>query len=219
MLRRLLRLIVSPRAFLITILVLVATTSATAYTLLPPPALPATETATVKIQVNNGHGSGVHIGDGFILTAAHVVGDEKEVQVKTKGGAFNKSDVLWVNKAHDIALLRTSSAGLGAAHLSCRTVKIGDQIVAYGNPLKIEFVAAYGKIAGEPRETGPWKSVYVTDITTVMGQSGGGTFAENGDLIGITVGVMAAPIGLSGSLVGFGFVVPSADICGLLARK
>ncbi|MNW21895.1 hypothetical protein D3C71_2230660 [compost metagenome] len=51
-----------------------------------------------------------------------------------------------------------------------------------------------------------------------MGQSGGGTFADNGDLIGITVGVMAAPIGFSGSLVGFGFVVPSADICGLLGR-
>ena len=117
------------------------------------------------------------------------------------------------------SLLRTSSDGLGIAKLACHAVKVGDPIVAYGNPLKIEFVAAYGKIAGEPRETGPWKSVYVTDITTVMGQSGGGTFADNGDLIGITVGVMAAQVGLSGSLVGYGFVVPSADICGLLARK
>ena len=219
MLRRILRRIVSPRAFLITLLVLVATTSAAAYALLPPPALPATESATVKIFPASGHGSGVHIGDGFIVTAAHVVGDEKEVQVKAKGGAFNKADVLWVNKAHDIALLRTSSAGLGAAHLSCRTVKIGDPITAYGNPLGIEFVAAYGKIAGEPRKTGPWNTVYVTDITTVMGQSGGPVFGSDGDLIGITVGVMAAPIGFSGSLVGYGFVVPSTAVCELLARK
>jgi S1-C subfamily serine protease len=219
MLRRILRRIVSPRAFLITILVLVATTSATAYTLLPPPALPATESATVKIFPASGHGSGVHIGDGFIVTAAHVVGDAKEVQLKANGGALRKADVLWVNKAYDIALLRTSSAGLGIAKLACHAVKVGDPIVAYGNPLKIEFVAAYGKIAGEPRETGPWKSVYVTDITTVMGQSGGPVYADGGDLIGITVGVMAAPIGFSGSLVGYGFVVPSTAVCELLGRR
>ena len=208
----------TPTAFLVALFLVIAATSAAAYALLPPPALPSTETATVKIQVNDGHGSGVHIGDGFILTAAHVVGDEKEVQVKAKGGAFNRADVLWVNKANDIALLRTSSDGLGIAKLACHAVNVGDPIVAYGNPLKIEFVAAYGKIAGEPRETGPWKSVYVTDITTVMGQSGGPVYADGGDLIGITVGVMAAPIGFSGSLVGFGFVVPSTAVCELLGR-
>ncbi|TGU03691.1 serine protease, partial [bacterium M00.F.Ca.ET.156.01.1.1] len=92
-----------------------------------------------------------------------------------------KADVLWVNKANDIALLRTSSDGLGVAKLACHAVNVGDPIVAYGNPLKIEFVTAYAKIAGEPRETGPWKSVYVTDITTVMGQSGGPVYADNGD--------------------------------------
>lgn len=218
MIRRFLRRIVSPRAFLVALFVLIAATSAAAYALLPPPNVPATETATVKIQLESGHGSGVHIGDGFIVTAAHVVGDVKEAQVKAKGGVLHKAEVLWTNKAHDIALLRTSSAGLGVAHLSCRAVKIGDPIVAYGNPLKIEFVAAYGKIAGEPRETGPWKSVYVTDITTVMGVSGGPVYAENGDLIGVTVGVMAAPIGFSGSLVGYGFVVPSTAVCELLGR-
>lgn len=220
MLRRFLRAASrrTPTAFLVALFLVIAATSAAAYALLPPtPA--ATETATVKIVVNDGHGSGVHIGDGFIVTAAHVVGDAKEVQLKPKGGALRKADVLWVNKASDIALLRTSSDGLGVAKLACHAVKVGDPIVAYGNPLKIEFVAAYGKIAGESRETGPWKSVYVTDITTVMGQPGGPVYADNGDLIGITVGVMAAPIGFSGSLVGYGYVVPSTSVCELLARK
>lgn len=208
----------TPTAFLVALFFVIAATSAAAYALLPAPTPAEIETATVKIVVNDGHGSGVHIGDGFIVTAAHVVGDAKEVQLKAKGGALRKADVLWVNKANDIALLRTSSDGLGVAKLACHAVNVGDPIVAFGNPLKIEFVAAYGKIAGEPRETGPWKSVYVTDITTVMGQSGGGTFAENGDLIGITVGVMAAPIGFSGSLVGYGYVVPSTAVCELLGR-
>ncbi|NTA48123.1 trypsin-like peptidase domain-containing protein [Agrobacterium tumefaciens] len=220
MLRRFLRAALrrSPTAFLVALFVLVAATSAAAYTLLPEPPVPATESATVKVFPSNGHGSGVHIGDGFIVTAAHVVGQEKTVQVKGKNGPTRKADVLWVNTAHDIALLRTSSDGLGAARLACRAVKAGDPIVSYGNPLKIEFVAAYGKIAGEPREAGPWKSVYVTDITTVMGQSGGPVYADGGDLIGITVGVMAAPIGASGSLVGYGFVVPSTAVCELMGR-
>ncbi|KRA58154.1 serine protease [Rhizobium sp. Root651] len=225
MLRRILRAASrrSPTAFLIALFFFVAATSAAAYALLPPTAAPATEAATVKIVMQNGHGSGVHIGDGFIVTAAHVIGQSKDAQVKSKDGVTRKADVLWVNTAYDIALLRTSSAGsridgLGVAKLSCAAAKVGDSITAYGNPLSVEFVAAYGKIAGEARQTTVWKSVYVTDITTVMGQSGGPVFGANGDLIGITVGVMAAQVGLSGSLVGYGFVVPSAEVCGLLAR-
>lgn len=221
MLRRFMRAALrrSPTAFLATLFVLVAATSAAAYALLPPTSSPATEAATVKIVMQNGHGSGVHIGDGFIVTAAHVIGQSKDAQVKSKDGVTRKADVLWVNTAYDIALLRTSSAGLGTAHLSCGSAKAGDPITAYGNPLGIEFVAAYGKIAGDPRASGPWKSVYVTDMTTVMGQSGGPVFGADGNLIGITVGVMAAQVGLSGSLVGYGFVVPSSEVCGLLARS
>lgn len=181
-------------------------------------AAPATDAATVKVMMKNGHGSGVHIGNGFVLTAAHVTGNAATVDLKTKDGKARPADVLWVNKAYDIALLRTSPEMLPAARLSCKTAKDGDPIVAVGNPLKVEFVAAYGKIAGKPRAQDPWKSVYVTDITTVMGQSCGPVFAASGELIGITVGVMGVPMGFSASLVGFGFVVPSADVCGLLGR-
>ncbi|MNU08146.1 hypothetical protein D3C72_2540600 [compost metagenome] len=51
-----------------------------------------------------------------------------------------------------------------------------------------------------------------------MGQSGGPVFDEDGKLIGLTVGVMGAPLGFSMSLVGYGFVVPSRTVCDLLAR-
>ena len=187
----------------------------------PPTAVaaaPDTDTATVKVILSSGHGSGVHIGGGFVLTAAHVTGDEKSVQLKTKDGQLRQADVLWVNKTYDIALLRTSPATLGSARLSCRVADPGEPITGIGNPINVEFVKAFGKIAGEARETGPWKSVYITDVTTVMGQSGGPVFAANGDVIGITVGVMGVPMGFSASLVGYGFVVPSHDVCALLGR-
>lgn len=177
----------------------------------------ATDAATVKVVLKTGHGSGVHIGNGFVLTAAHVAGDEKSVQLKTKDGQSRQADVLWINNAYDIALLRTSPATLPAAHLDCAAVKAGSAIEAIGNPLAVEFVSSTGKIAGASREVGPWKSVYVTDITTVMGMSGGPVFSD-GNLVGITVGVMGVPMGFTSSLVGFGFVVPSSDVCSLLGR-
>lgn len=183
------------------------------------PTPPSVEAASLKVMTDTGHGSGVHIGGGFILTASHVAGDAKTVKVKTKGGELRIADVLWVNKEYDIALLRAPQQRLASAKLDCRTAKEGETIVATGNPMAIEFVSSFGKIAGEPRETGPWKSVFITDITTVQGQSGGGVFDSNGNLIGITVGVMGARMGMFPSLVGFGFVVPSSEVCGLLARS
>ncbi|MDX0227197.1 serine protease [Sinorhizobium meliloti] len=177
-----------------------------------------TETTVVKVILKNGHGSGVSIGNGFVVTAAHVVQDSKTATLKTKHGRNMEAVVLWSNKEYDIALLRFEGAKMDAASLDCRLAQAGDFITAYGNPLNVEFASAYGRIAGEPRAFGPWQSVFVTDITTVMGQSGGPVFDADGRLIGITVGVMGAPMGFSHSLVGYGFVVPSRAVCDLLAR-
>ncbi|MDW9762138.1 serine protease [Sinorhizobium meliloti] len=177
-----------------------------------------TETTLVKITLEGGHGSGVHIGNGYILTAAHAVKDAKTATLKTKDGKTRQAAVLWANTEYDIALLRSQDGNMDAAALDCRVAQAGDFITSYGNPLNVEFAAAFGRIAGEPRALGPWKSVFVTDITTVMGQSGGPVFDADGRLIGITVGVMGAPMGFSHSLVGYGFVVPSRAVCDLLAR-
>ena len=157
------------------------------------PGLPTyqpTDATVVKVVLKQGHGSGVHIGGGYVLTAAHVVKGVNKVTLKTKDGKAREADVLWANTDYDVALLRTSDTRL----------------------------EAYGRIAGSPRKFGPWHSVFVTDITTVMGQSGGPVFDEGGKLIGLTVGVMGAPLGISMSLVGYGFVVPSRSVCDLLAR-
>lgn len=177
-----------------------------------------TETTLVKVMLKDGHGSGVHIGNGYILTAAHVVKDAKAATLKTKDGKIRQAAVLWANTEYDIALLSSEDTKIDAATLDCRVAQAGDFITSYGNPLNVEFAAAFGRIAGEPRKFGPWQSVFVTDITTVMGQSGGPVFNEEGRLVGITVGAMTVAMRFSLSLVGYGFVVPSASVCELLAR-
>lgn len=176
-------------------------------------------TEVVKVVLPDGHGSGTHIGNGYILTAAHVVGGSQEVTLKASNGSEQKGTVLWANRTYDVALVRAEHFdGLAAAHLSCRTASAGEDIEARGNPLLLEFVSSWGRIAGGERELGPWKDVLITDMTTVMGMSGGGVFDVKGDMIGITVGVMSVPMGFSASLTGFGAIVPSSVACMLMAK-
>jgi serine protease Do len=187
------------------------------------------EDSAVKIIVGDGLGSGVHIGSGNILTAAHVVGDAKTVKIKTFAGIEGDADVLWINKEFDVALIHTGGNVSGSSELDCREPRFGEQLQAIGNPLGIEFVASFGRVAGSGRELGNWKRVIVTDMTTVMGQSGGGVFANDGRIVGINVGVTLAPL-KSGkdaagadtytpTMTGFGFVVPASVVCDLLARR
>lgn len=174
---------------------------------------------TVKIVVPGGHGSGVHIGNGYIVTAAHVLGDTGSVKLKSSAGDTQSGSVLWANKTYDIALVRAERpARLAAAKLACRDATVGETVTAEGNPATLEFVTAYGAVAGAPREMGPWKSAFVVDGTIVMGMSGGGVFDAKGNVVGIAVGVMSVPVGFGASLTGFGAVVPSSVVCALLAR-
>lgn len=188
----------------------------------------ASEDSLVKIVVADGLGSGVHIGHGNIITAAHVVSDAKTVKVKTFSGVEAEASVMWINKDYDIALIHTNGQMFGMSNLDCREPKLGEQIQAAGNPLGIEFVSSFGRVAGTARQMGNWKTVIITDITTVMGQSGGPVFAADGRVVGINVGVSVAPL-KSGkdaagedayvpSMTGFGFVVPANAVCMLLAR-
>lgn len=180
------------------------------------------EDSVVMVNMEDGHGSGVHIGGGFVITAAHVAGDAKEVSLKRQAGEDIKAEVPWVNKAYDIALLRTSGKLAGQAALDCAQPKLGDEIQAAGNPLNLEFVSSFGRVAGAARAVEPWREVVITDITTVMGVSGGPLFGKDGRVVGIVVGVMPAPIkngdSYIPSLTGFGTAVPASVVCQLLGR-
>lgn len=189
---------------------------------------PVTDAATVLIQRPNSKGTGFHIGGGRIITAAHVVNGAKTVSLKSYDGRISSATVVKVDTKTEIAILQTKMRLL-SAELDCGTVPVGTAISAIGNPLGQEFITAFGRIAGSPREMPHAKSVYVTDMTTVMGQSGGPVFAE-GRVVGVVSAVMLAPFELVGnvapdsgvyarSLVGFGYVVPSTGVCEMLGGE
>lgn len=181
----------------------------------PVPKLPG---SVVKLMIAEGHGSGVHIGGGYVLTAAHVVGDEKELKLKTDTGGEGTAEVIWSSKVYDVALVHTENP-LARSFISCRNTPNGTPVEARGNPADQEFVSTWGKIGGQKAiGESPWRIVEVVSMTIVPGMSGGGLFDENGSLIGILVGVMARSSLIGMNLTGIGYVVPMQAICGMLGR-
>ncbi|MCD1644175.1 S1 family peptidase [Aurantimonas coralicida] len=177
--------------------------------------------AVVKITMLKGHGSGVHLGDGFVLTAAHVVGDMPEVGIKTDTLEVQKAEVLWVNKGYDVALLKVlHPERLKATPLVCETqMQKGALVYSEGNPLGLEGISTWGRIAGKAQAAGPWRNVLITDMATIPGMSGGGVYDMGGRLIGITVGAMTwGTSPMSRGLSGIGYIVPGESLCLLMGR-
>lgn len=182
-------------------------------------ARPAPTGSTVKIVLEGGHGSGVHIGDRFVITAAHVVGSADSVEIKADDGSTQRAAVLWVNKSYDIALLRYAKpANMAVASLSCREAQVGERVRALGSPGAIDFISNNGFVSGSARKHGPWASVLVFDGIVAPGMSGGPVHDATGRVIGITVGLMAVPMGFGASLIPISYIVPSSAVCMLMAR-
>lgn len=174
--------------------------------------------STLKIETDTGHGSGVSIGKGYVITASHVVKGAKTVTIKTKAGTVHPVTVLWTNEAKDIALLHTG-AKLPFSPLSCREVQPGEHVTSSGNPSDMEFLDMQGFIAGAMRPIGPWEDALPADLTLIGGMSGGPVFDDANQVVGINVGHMSIGLGGMGrSWVRAAVIVPSSTVCRLMAR-
>lgn len=173
----------------------------------------------VKLMDKTGHGSGVHIGDGYVLTAAHVTAGKETMAYLRDDGLKGSATVLWENKARDISLVRIDTdSGISAANLECREPDPGETVLLKGNPLNLEHITTYGRVAGSAVPIAHWESVVPVDASIAGGMSGGGMFDTDGDLIGINVGMALQPLGMAATAVGLSLIVPGSAICGLLAR-
>lgn len=181
------------------------------------PSAVAAETVAVPyltLVSGSGTGSGVHIGNGFVLTAGHVATMGGELSAKDSEGRTHKLTLLWVNASKDIALMKLADpVSVGMAPLSCDAAVVGQHVRAYGNPLAIESVYSEGRIVGAPIQEGPWEKVMMLDAVIVPGMSGGALVNDAGQVVGINVGVM-----VYGALTGFGWSVPSQEACLLMGR-
>ena len=177
-------------------------------------AVPASSHVKV-LTAGGGHGSGTHIGEGYILSAGHVADDAKTLQILADNGSEYTADVLWSNREFDVALLRLQTdSSVGITPLSCAANPVGQRVRAYGSPANKDFVYTVGEVVGKPAPHPLWRSVIPVDMTIIPGMSGGGVLNQAGELVGITVGVMVYYQGLTG----IGYVVPATVACTLMGR-
>jgi serine protease Do len=177
---------------------------------------------TVMIALADGHGSGVYLGNGRVLTVAHVVDGEDSLTVKTDRGEELPVEVLWSSKKFDVAVLQINvNAKIKPAQLACRMPKIGEPVSFSGNPLRQTFITTYGRVAGTPRSLEKIAAVIVPVSATILpGMSGGPVFDERGYVIGLNDAAMLAPAqGMMpvSAPVAVGFFVPAKVACILMS--
>lgn len=175
------------------------------------------------ISVEGGMGSGVHIGNGFVLTAAHVVTTSNKHLIELDSGERREASMLWANSAFDVALMKVDPAGIKESKLRCVTPSVGDTVKWIGNPYQEKFVASWGRVASVERKSGPWQSVIMVNGPVIPGHSGGPLLDGLGRVVGILVGVMTEPLGtVNGTdleaVLGIGYAVPGSAICGVMGK-
>jgi len=175
----------------------------------------------VMVIVGGGHGSGVYIGKGLVLTSAHVVQDAAEVTLKSASGGWQQGVILWKSTKYDVAAIRPFNGGAyDIAPLSCREPKAGEYAVAYGSPLTNEFLYLPGTVAGKPIRMGTLESVSPAAIPLTNGNSGGPVFNARGYVIGIVAATQITTLFEKfPSQTGISYFVPGSVICGLLGRS
>ncbi len=158
--------------------------------------------STVFIKAGDALGSGViYDAKGLILTAAHVVGTNKNVNVRLSDGTSLKGTVLGRDTQRDAAVVRITSKGLKAARVVDESkLHIGELVVALGSPFGLQNTVSVGVLSGIGRtiET-PGGAVdgLQTDASINPGNSGGPLADREGRVIGINVAVEGSNIGLA----------------------
>jgi len=145
-------------------------------------------------------GSGVVIShDGEILTNHHVIegirGGEAELQVKLSDGRTFKAQVLGKDKELDIALIKIDASRMPFAKLGdSDAAKVGEWVVAIGNPLGLEHTVTQGIISAKGRSLGNagLESFLQTDAAINRGNSGGPLLNLRGEVIGINTAINPA---------------------------
>ena len=156
-----------------------------------------------------GSGSGVIItSDGYIVTNNHVVEGGQNIRVCLQDGSEYEATLIGTDSYSDLAVIKIDATGLPAATLgTSSSMTVGDPVFAVGNPLGVlSSSVSQGIISGLDRTInvdGHNMTLMQTDAAVNPGNSGGGLFNANGELIGI---VNAKSYGLD--VEGIGFAIP-----------
>ncbi len=163
--------------------------------------------------IQMGSGSGVIINEnGYIVTNNHVIDNADDIEVTLHDNRTYKATVVGTDPTTDLALIRIREKDLPyLAFVNSDDVKVGEWVLAVGNPFSLNSTVTAGIISAKARSINILREQYAvesfiqTDAAINPGNSGGALVNLNGGLIGINTAI-ASP---TGSYSGYGFAVPS----------
>jgi serine protease Do len=161
-------------------------------------------------RVQRGLGSGVIVSqDGYILTNNHVVEGSDTVKVELSDDRMFTAKVVGTDPATDLAVVKIDAKGLPTlAFGDSDAVKVGDAVLAMGNPLGVGETVTSGIISAKGRQTSrddSYQDFLQTDAAINHGNSGGALVNAGGQLIGIPSQILTPGDGN----IGLGFAIPS----------
>ena len=166
-------------------------------------------------QIRQGSGSGFIVSqDGYILTNNHVVADADRVKVTLLDNREFDARVVGRDPATDVAVIKISTSGLTPIPLgNSDGARIGDWVLAVGNPLNFTFTVTAGIVSAkgrglqgllDPTDRYQIQDFIQTDAAINPGNSGGPLVNLNGEVIGINAAIASQ----TGYYEGYGFAVP-----------
>jgi serine protease Do len=165
-----------------------------------------------------GQGSGFFISpDGFAVTNNHVVDGADKVEVTMDDGKTYTAKVIGTDPRTDLALIKASGrTDFPFAKLSDSKPRIGDWVLAVGNPFGLGGTVTAGIVSASGRDigNGPYDDFIQIDAPVNKGNSGGPAFDVSGEVMGVNTAIYSP----SGGSVGIAFSIPASTVKSVIAQ-
>jgi serine protease Do len=165
-----------------------------------------------------GQGSGFFISpDGYAVTNNHVVEGADKVEVTTDGGKTYTAKVIGTDSRTDLALIKVEGGSdFPFAKLSEGKARIGDWVLAVGNPFGLGGTVTAGIVSASGRDigSGPYDDFIQIDAPVNKGNSGGPAFNMQGEVVGVNTAIYSP----SGGSVGIAFSIPASTVKSVIAQ-
>jgi serine protease Do len=153
--------------------------------------------------------------NGYLVTNNHVIDRASTVEVMTADKRMFKARVVGTDPDIDIAVVKIESKGLPTIPLGdSSSLRVGDTVMAFGNPFGLSFTVTRGTVSGLGRSQGniePLQDFIQTDAAINPGNSGGALVDVRGEMVGINTAILSpggGPGGEGGGFIGIGFAIP-----------
>ncbi len=165
-----------------------------------------------------GQGSGFFISaDGYAVTNNHVVDSADKVEVTTDDGKTYSAKVIGTDARTDLALIKVEGgSNFAFAKLSDGKPRIGDWVLAVGNPFGLGGTVTAGIVSASGRDigNGPYDDFIQIDAPVNKGNSGGPAFNTEGEVMGVNTAIYSP----SGGSVGIAFSIPASTVKSVVAQ-